>query len=262
MIPTSRVEFADYCLRKLGDPVININISPEQLDDRIDEALSYFYERHYDGTEIVHMLHEITTDEMAQGYIELPSDIVGVTDIFRLNSSGSGLFSVEFQYQLQELYSSGGVNMFRTGDVTYWYMINSHLSLINKYFSPARSFQYNENSQRLQILGGLNNSSRIDGGYVGIKAFKKVLGEASQNPTIGNTETVGNIWKNRWLQQYASALIRLQWGGNMSKFKDIKLLGGVTLSGSELVSQAREDITFLEQELDSRYRHIPGFIMG
>lgn len=262
MIPTTRTEFKEYCLRKLGEPVIKVNISIEQMDDRIDEALSYFNERHYDGSEVIYLIHEITDDEQEAGFLSLPNDVLGVTDIFRLNMSNSGLFSTEFQYQLQDMYTGGAMSMYRMGDVSYWYMMNAHLSLINKYFSPSRSFQYNEYTNRLTILGGLNNSTRIDGGYIGIKAYKKVLGEASVSPTAGNTERIANIYQNRWLQQYCSALFMKQWGQNLSKFQNVQLIGGVTMNGTQLAENAQLELDKLEIELDSRYRPVMPFLVG
>ena len=49
--PTSRSDFKEYCLRKLGKPVIEINVDDDQVDDRIDEALKFYYDYHFDGVE-------------------------------------------------------------------------------------------------------------------------------------------------------------------------------------------------------------------
>ena len=57
-VPTSKSTFKDYCLRALGKGVIDINVSDDQADDRIDEALQYFAKYHYDGIERVYLKHQ------------------------------------------------------------------------------------------------------------------------------------------------------------------------------------------------------------
>ena len=49
--PTSRSELQEYCLRRLGKGVIDINVSTDQIDDRTDEAIQFFQEYHFDGVE-------------------------------------------------------------------------------------------------------------------------------------------------------------------------------------------------------------------
>ena len=68
--PSTRTQFRDYCLRRLGWPVIDINVDDDQVDDRIDDALSFFYDYHYDGTEKLYMKHQITqADIVRYGYL-------------------------------------------------------------------------------------------------------------------------------------------------------------------------------------------------
>lgn len=78
--PTSRAEFKEYCLRKLGKPVIEINVDDDQVDDRIDEALKYYWDYHFDGSEKLYYKYmiqdadrrdavkEITVVSGGQGY--------------------------------------------------------------------------------------------------------------------------------------------------------------------------------------------------
>ena len=63
-IPTSKSTFKDYCLRNLGFGVIDINVSDAQVDDRIDEALQYFAQYHYDGVERMYLKYKITQDDL------------------------------------------------------------------------------------------------------------------------------------------------------------------------------------------------------
>jgi hypothetical protein len=257
-IPSDKNSFKEYCLRKLGAPVIQINVADEQLDDRIDEALYKFYERHYNGVEEVYIVYVIGQNDIDQGYIQLGPDIVAVTDTFRPKTSGQ-IFSVEYQYQLSELYSFSSI--YRFGDLTYYYMVKAHFDLINKFFSPDKQFQYNPHTRKFIILGGLQNSSNVDTAVV-IKAYRKIMGEASDTLTSNQTEVVGNIWRDVWVQNYATALIKMQWATNMKKYKNIQILGGINMNGDEMYMEAKEEVDKLEKQLDSEYQLPPMFQMG
>ena len=62
--PNSRANLKEYCLRTLGKPVIEINVDDDQVEDRIDEALQYFAQYHYDGVERMYLKHQITQAEI------------------------------------------------------------------------------------------------------------------------------------------------------------------------------------------------------
>jgi hypothetical protein len=81
---SSREHLKQYCLRALGAPVVEINITPDQLEDRIDEALSYFNLYHYEGAEKVYLQHKITCSQLKittgnSADFPLEIDIVGTT---------------------------------------------------------------------------------------------------------------------------------------------------------------------------------------
>ena len=61
--PTSRTQFKENCLRRLGKPVIEINVDDDQIEDRIDEALRYFWDYHFDGSEKTYYKHEVTDQD-------------------------------------------------------------------------------------------------------------------------------------------------------------------------------------------------------
>ena len=65
--PSSRQGLIDYCLRRLGAPVLEINVDDDQIDDLVDDALQYFSERHYNGVERMYLKHEFTQDEIDRG---------------------------------------------------------------------------------------------------------------------------------------------------------------------------------------------------
>ena len=72
-VPTTRTEFKEYCLRKLGKPVIEINVDDDQVEDRIDDALQYFQEYHFDGVERLYLTHKVTTAELKFTGLSTPS---------------------------------------------------------------------------------------------------------------------------------------------------------------------------------------------
>lgn len=279
MIPQNREDFTEYCLRKLGQPVIQVNVALEQVEDRVDEALFKFYERHYHAVEDIFIIHDITTPEKIldsngnevldsngdptyttgtdteAGYIQLnKDDIIAVTNVFRPRYVG-GSYSVQFDFYIQELYNMINPNNMG-GGLSYYYMSQTHLALINRFFSPDRQYQYNPLTGKLIVAGGLKDADNRYGGLV-IRALKKVHGEAIDSNTV-----VQNIWSNRWLQNYATALIKQQWGQNMSKYQQVQLIGGVTMNGSEIFQQASEDIVRLEEELQNAYEFPPAFFVG
>ena len=85
--PTTRKEFREFCLRKLGKPVIEINVDQDQADDRIDEALSYYWDYHFDGTEKTFLKHQVTQEDKDNGYITVPENIIGTIRIFNISST-------------------------------------------------------------------------------------------------------------------------------------------------------------------------------
>ena len=86
-VPTSRSTFKEFCLRKLGKPVIEINVDDDQVEDRIDESLRYYWDYHFDGAERLYYKHLITSTDIANKYITLPQNIIGAVKIFPVGQS-------------------------------------------------------------------------------------------------------------------------------------------------------------------------------
>ena len=64
--PTTKAELKDYCLRRLGAPVLEINVDDDQIDDLIDDAIQLFQERHFDGIEKMFLKHKLTASDVAK----------------------------------------------------------------------------------------------------------------------------------------------------------------------------------------------------
>src|SRR6056300_1253730 len=138
--PTTRKEFKEWCLRKLGKPVIEINVDQDQADDRIDEALSYYWDYHFDGAEKTFLKHQIPATDKANGYIDVPENIIGVINIFNLGSNitaSTVMFNVKYQFVLNNLHDFVNYNMVN------FYMSMQHLQFMEEILVGKQPIRYN-----------------------------------------------------------------------------------------------------------------------
>lgn len=229
--PTTRDEFKDWVLRKLGAPVIQINVSDEQVDDRVDEAIDYWRDYHYNGSQLVYLKHQITQDDIDNGYVTLPTQLLGISGIFNLNTSistGSGIFNVQYQFVLNNLEDITGYN------ITNYYMAMQHMEFLQEMLVGKPMIRYNKHVNKLFIDG---STAMTVGNYIIIEAYDVI-----------DADTYSDVWSDRWLQNYASALVREQWGLNLTKFTGMQLVGGVAFNGEQILAEAREDRLRMEEE--------------
>jgi len=249
MEPSSREELIGWCLRKLGEPIIRVNVAKEQIDDQISDALSLWYECHYGATEKQYILYDTSSDEVDQGYITLPNDIISVMNVFRPNIMASGLTAVEYQYRLTEIYQLSSA--YRYGELSYYYLNRMHMDLISYMFMPEKQYVFNALTHKLIIAGGLETTENVDGGTI-IEVLRKIHGETDDaDPT--NTE-VHNIWNDRWLKHYCTALIKQVWGSNLKKFQGVSLIGGVSINGQQLYEEATQERKGFEDRIIKSFR--------
>jgi len=230
--PSDRESFKEYCLRKLGAPVIEINVADEQVEDRIDEAISFFRDYHYDGSQLVYLKHQLTQEELDQGWVPVPSRLLGVTRIFDLASSistGTGMFNVSYQFVLHNLED------ITKYDVTNYYMAMQHLEFIQEILVGKPLVRYNRHVDKLFI--DIRKNTLAAGSYIIIEAYDIVDGDV-----------YSDFWRDRWLQNYAATLIKEQWGSNLTKFEGMQLVGGVTFNGVQILTDAREERLRLEEQ--------------
>lgn len=235
-ISTTRQQFKDRCLRRLGAPVIEINITEEQVDDCVDDAISYWNDYHFDGTEKQYYKHQITQEDVNNKYIVLPDNIIGAVNIFPISSSfGAGdLFSIRYQISLNDLYTLTSVSL-----VPY-YMAFQHIRLIEEILVGQQPIRYNRHRNIIHIDADWD---RINvGEYVVIEAYQVI-----------DPDTYTDVWKDRWLLQYCTALIKRQWGNNMRKYSGMMLPGGIQFNGQQYYDEAAEEIRMLEQEMITNY---------
>jgi hypothetical protein len=236
-LPTTREAFKEYCLRELGKPVIDINVDNTQVEDRIDDALQYYRDYHYDGTLRTYVKQSLTATDITNEYISLDDDIVGIVNMFDIGDSVSSnnLFNMRYQLSLHDVWG-----MRAGGNMTNYYMAQQHISLMEEILVGKAPLRFNRNMNRVHV--DMDWGKVVAGNYMIFEAYQTV-----------DPDTYGDIWKDRWLLRYAAQLIKKQWGSNLSKFNGMTLPGGLTFNGAEIYQQAVEEITRLEEEMISSY---------
>jgi hypothetical protein len=230
--PASREEFKDYILRKIGAPVIQVNVSEEQIEDRVDEAVSFWRDYHYNGSQLVYLRHELTQNDVDNGYITLPQGLLGISKVFDLNTSisaSTGMFNVQYQFVLNNL-----TDLTSYG-ITNYYMTMQHLEFLQEMLVGKQMVRYNKHVNKLYI--DVAKSSLTVGRYIIVEAYD-----------IIDPDEYADVWSDRWLQNYASVLVREQWGLNLTKFTNMQLVGGVQFNGEQILQEARAEREKMEED--------------
>jgi len=235
-VPSSRAEFKEYVLRRLGKPVIEINVDDDQVDDRIDEALKYYYDYHFDGTEKIYYKHVVTQQDITNKYITLPENVIGAVNLFPIGQglNTNNLFNIRYQIALNDLYTLTSVSM-----VPY-YMALTHVQFLEQMLVGQQPFRYNRHVNKLYIDCDWNLFNIGD----------SILVEAYQ---IVDPTTFNDVWGDRWLMRYAYALVKMQWGNNLKKYQGMQLPGGLTFNGQQIYNEAAEEKEELEREMIYSY---------
>ena len=279
-IPTSRTTFKDYCKRKLGYPVLEINVDDDQIDDLIDDALQIFYERHFDGVERMYLKHKLTQDEIDRGsasgtegvgivtttvtsttneiigtnttnwvetsnYLEVPDSVIGVNKIFKFDSSSisGGMFSIKYQLFLNDLY------YFNSVELMQYAMTKSYLEDIDHLLTTDKQIRFNKRQDRLYL--DIDWKSEVAGNFLVLDCYRQV-----------DPSNFGGVWNDSFLKPYATALIKKQWGQNLIKFKGVKLPGGLELNGREIYEDAQRDLEEIKQKMSLEYEVPPLDLIG
>ena len=167
--PTTRAQFKDYCLRKLGHPVIQINLDDDQIDDRIDEALQFFHDYHFDGTEKLYMKHQLTQADIDRKWIYCPDAVTFVTGVLPFDESNSSvnMFDLRYQLRLHDLYDFTSVSY-----VSYEITMQ-HIRTLNLLFSGTPQFRFNRHQNRLMLDIDWSRDP-IDNRYVVVECYRKL----------------------------------------------------------------------------------------
>jgi len=301
--PTTRPQFIDYCKRRLGFPVIDINVDDDQVSDRVDDALQFFEDYHFDGVEKMYMKHQITQADIDRRWIYCPDAVIFVVGMFPFDDSNSSInmFDLRYQLRLHDLYDFTSVSY-----VSYEITMQ-HIRTLNLLFSGTPQIRFNRKQNKIFLDIDWSRDLSV-GDYVVIDCYRAIrpatitltgtgtavtsantiagtntvfdqellegdiitlggqelqvskitsptslstVGPVSTNVTNGELTKPGNseVWNDRFLKRYATALIKYQWGSNLSKFAGIQMPGGVTLDGVRIMTEAKEEMDKIEEDM-------------
>ena len=268
--PSTRQGLIDYCLRRLGYPVLEVNVDDDQIDDLIDDAIQYFQERHFDGVERMLLKHEITKENKetlktgittttanstvgittttfteSQNFIQLPDHVLGVERVLKMDAStiSSGLFNIKYQIFLNDLYYYGAL------DLMNYAMTKTYLEDLSRIITPDTQLRFNKKNHRLYL--------DIDFGQLSDDTFIIIDGYRLLDPSDAPA-----IYNDFWLKRYATAIIKKQWGMNLIKFNGVLLPGGVQLNGRQIYEDAIRELEELENTLKTEYELPPLDFIG
>ena len=245
--PGSRQELADYCLRALGAPVVEINIDDDQLGDRIDEAFQFYREYHSDATIRRYRKHQVTATDVTEEYIDIPETFIHVSRVLPFQvTGGAGDFNVEYQIMLNDIYDLRGPN-----SVLHYAMSQQHLALVDTLFDGKdQTVRFNRHMNRLFIETRWGTDIKA-GEFIIIEGYETV-----------DPATFTDVYNDIFLKKYLTALIKRQWGTNLKKFGGLQLPGGVEINGQQIYDEANEEIKEIEEQMQSRYEMPPLDFMG
>ena len=265
--PSTRETLKQYCLRNLGKPVIDINVDDDQVEDRIDEALQYFAQYHVDGVERMYLKYLVTeaditrmttdasesvtensittTYKRADNFLVVPSSVISVINVFPLSDRANlNMFDVRYQLRLNDLYD------FSSTSIVHYQMTMQHLDFLDHILVGEKPMRFNQLSNRLYL--DMDWGTDITAGeYLIFEVYRKV-----------DPDTYTDLYDDLYLKRYVTALIKRQWGQNLSKFSGTAMLGGVTLNGPELFSAAIDEQSRLEDEIRLNYEEPPHMQQG
>ncbi len=276
--PSTRQELIDYSLRKLGAPVLEINVDDDQIDDLVDDTIQYFQERHYDGSEKTFLKYQITQDDIDRGkgpgktgvsgittttvsesvgitsefkfyennnYIKVPESVLGINRIFKFdsNSISGGMFSIKYQLFLNDLY------YFSSVDLLNYAMTKRYLEDIDFMLTTDKQIRFAKRQGRLYL--DIDWGAQTAGYYIVIECIRAL-----------NPADFTKIYNDTWVKRYLTSLIKRQWGANMMKFSGTKLPGGVELNGRQYYEDGNAELREIEDKMASYYELPPMDMIG
>ncbi len=265
--PNSRETLKQYALRALGKPVIEINVDDDQLEDRLDEGLQYFAQYHYDAIKRTYLKYQYTqadkdritadtsesitknsvttTWKEGNNFIVVPESVISVINIFPFSDKGNlNLFDVRYQLRLNDLYD------FSSTSVVNYDVVLRHLDFLDHVLVGEKPLRFNQHDNRLHIDMDWKNDLQV-GEYLVIECYRKL-----------DPNTFTDVYDDMYLKRYVTSLFKKQWGANLSKFNGVAMIGGVTLNGQEIYSQALQECEKLENEIRSTFELNPAMMIG
>jgi hypothetical protein len=274
--PSTRQELIDYCLRRLGAPVLEINVAQEQIEDLVDDALQLYRDRHYDGVYQTYLKYKITQQDIDRGraktingvgvstisaqssdginydyyensnYLEIPAHVIGVNKIFQFegsNSISSGMFSIKYQLFLNDIYYWGST------EILSYAMTKTYLEDLDFVLSTQKQIRFNRRQGRLYL--DVDWSTITPNQYFIIDCYR-----------VLDPNQYDRVWSDSFIKKYLTSLIKRQWGQNLIKYQGVKLPGGIEFNGRQLYDDAEKEIEELMMSMSSYYEIPPLDMIG
>jgi len=277
--PATRQELIDYCLRRLGAPVLEINVDDDQIDDLVDDALQYFQERHFDGVERMYLKYKVTQQDLDRGtadpangvgivtttgtanisgigsttftfyensnFVQVPDSVIGIEKVFKFDSSSisSGMFSIKYQLFLNDLY------YFNSVELLQYSMVKTYLEDIDFLLTTDKQIRFNKRQNRLYL--DIDWAAKSDDTYIIIDCYR-----------ILDPNDFTKVYNDSFLKVYLTSLIKRQWGQNLIKFRGVKLPGGIELNGREIYEDAERELSDIRQRMAMDYELPPYDFIG
>ena len=281
--PQTRQELAEYGKRKLGAPVLEINVADEQIEDLLDDAIMIYQNRHMDGVELMYLKHKITnqlTDTIqasnadgaetstgittttatgnitgigtttfsyveTQNYIQIPDAVIGIERVFKIDnrSISTNMFNINYQLFLNEIY------YFSSMELLQYTMVKRYLNDLDFILHPDKQIRFNRRQNRLYLDTDFSSLKEDD--FLIIKCYR-----------VLDPNDYPKIYSDPFMKKYFTALLKKQWGQNLIKFQGVKLPGGVELNGRQIYDDGVAELDALESKMANEYELPPLDLIG
>lgn len=262
----SREELKEYCLRKLGKPLLEINVAEEQIEDCIDDTLQLWQERCFDGYERVYLKYQVTQDdrerysyntdvkvsdglnfeESVGGWLQMPDLVIGIDKVWKFTRNRFiDIFGYGFAYHF---FLDSGYN-FYSQDLLNYTMVFQYLETIDFLLNNEKPIRYNKTKNRLYI--DTDWAETRAGDFFIIECYRAL-----------DPEEYKKIYNERFIKQYCTALIKKQWGANLRKFIGVSMPGGVQYNADAIYQDAVEELRELKDEMKTTWEIMPLDMVG
>ena len=282
--PSTRQGLIDYALRKLGAPVLEINIDDDQIDDLVDDAIQLFNERHFDGVERMYLKYRFTQNDIDRGkannqdgssnteglttttgtstniagygtttssfvetsnFIQVPDSVIGIEKIFKFDTSSISGGMFSIKYQL----FLNDLYYFNSVELLQFSMVKSYLEDIDFLLTPERQVRFNKKQNRLYIDMDFNSMNTED--FIVIDCFRAL-----------DPDDFTKVYNDPFVKMFLVALMKRQWGQNLIKFRGVKLPGGLELNGREIYEDGERELEAVRQKMQLEYELPPLDFIG
>jgi len=284
MAINSRQDLIDYAKRQLGAPVLEINVADEQIEDNLDDTITFYQDRHFDGVEKMYLKHKITKDftdtvqasgqdgaesslgittttsssvnitgigattfgfEETQNFIQIPDAVIGIEKVFKIDSRAIASNMFNLTYQL----FLNEIYHFSSMELLQYTMTKRYLEDIDFILHPDKQIRFNRRQNRLYIDSDYSSMKEDD--YLIIECYR-----------VLNPNDYPKVYNDRWVKNYFTAKLKKQWGQNLIKFQGVKLPGGVELNGRAIYDDGVAEMQAIEDKMSTEFELPPLDFIG